>query len=207
MNVVPVRRSPVARMHAALGATLEVEDDWELVATYGDEERERSYVADAVAVADITPRAKIDVRGSIEGALRSAGDGLVARIGDGWALVVGEPGAEARLLPEMEASAGVGAMVTDATHLYAGFLLSGARLPDLLARLSGWDPATLAPGAATGAPIAEIRSVIVRRDPNTVEAYVATEFARYAWESIASVADRLGGGPVGWRVLREGGWR
>ena len=37
-------------------------------------------------------------------------------------------------------------MVTDVTHLFAGFALAGPRLPDVLARPTSWDPASLARG-------------------------------------------------------------
>ena len=39
-----------------------------------------------------------------------------------------------------------------------------------------------------------------------LEAYVAAEFARYAWETVLDAVRRTGGGPVGWRALRAEGW-
>ena len=82
-------------------------------------------------------------------------------------------------------------MVTDATHLFAGYALCGPALPELLARTSGWNPATLAPGAATGAPIADVRAIVVRRDLEVpvLEVYVATELARYVWETLHGGGD------------------
>jgi glycine cleavage system aminomethyltransferase T len=49
---------------------------------------------------------------------------------------------------------------------------------------------------------------MVRRDlPLPVlEVYVATEYARYAWEALASVVAGVGGAPVGWQALRAEGW-
>ena len=209
--IAPVRCSPVSRMHADLGASFEREAGWDLPAAYGDEAAERALLSGGVAVgvADVTARAKIDVRGAIEGLLGAAGDALVAPVAGDWALVLGEPGAEEILLPKLESAAGPSSMVTDATHLYAGFALAGPMLPELLARVTGWDPATLAPGSATGAPIAEVPSVVIRRELTfpMIEAYVATEFARYVWETVLGVARRLEGGPVGWRALRAEGWR
>ncbi|HEY7660800.1 MAG TPA: hypothetical protein VIC58_09415 [Actinomycetota bacterium] len=204
----PVRRSPLARMHGRLGAVLDREDDWELVSRYGDERDERALLAGAVALVDITPRGKVDVRGGIELPLASAGDALVARVSGEWALVLTEPGGEEVLVPKMESAAGTGAMVTDATHLFAGFALAGPALPEALARLTSWDPATLEPGKATGAPIADVRAVLLRRDLDVpvLEAYVATEFARYAWDAVLDAVRRSGGGPVGWTALRAQGW-
>ena len=131
-----------------------------------------------------------------------------ARIARDWALVLGPPGAEANLVRRLEEAAGAGSMVTDATHLFAGFALCGPRLSDLLHRVTAWHPATLAVGSGTGAPIADVRAVVVRRDLPlpTMEVYVGTEHGRYVWETLLDVAEGLGGGAVGWSALREAGW-
>ncbi len=202
----PVRRTPMARMHERLGVTIEVEAGWELPVAYADE---GAPLQGSIGLADLTPRAKIDVRGTVEGALGVAGDGLIARIAPDWGLVLDAPGAEEILLPKLEQAANAGAMVTDATHLFAGFGLVGPRLDDALARLTSWDPATLPAGSATGAPIGDVRAIVARRDLTfaMLEVYTAAEFARYAWETIFDVVQRLGGGPVGWRALRAAGWR
>jgi len=198
----PVRRSPLARSHADLGAVLDREAGWELVAHYGDEAAERGTLLEWVALADVT------ARGKLEDALSAAGDVLSARMADDWAVLLCEPGGEDVLLPKVGAAAGAGSMVTDATHLFVGFALAGPELPEALARLTSWDPASLAAGEATGAPIGDVRAVVVRRDlPLPVlEAYVATEFARYAWETILDAVRRAGGATVGWRALRGEGW-
>jgi glycine cleavage system aminomethyltransferase T len=208
----PIRRSPLARSNADLGAVPDREAGWELVAHYGDEASERATLRDRVAVADVTARGKIDVRGSLDGALSAAGDVLTARIADDWALLLSEPGGEEVLVPKVVSAAGDGAMVTDATHLFVGFALAGPQLPEALARLTSWDPASLAPGEATGAPIGDVRAVVIRRELPLplplplLEAYVATEFARYAWETVLDAVGRSGGAPVGWRALRAEGW-
>lgn len=204
----PVRRSPLSSAHRELGAVLDREADWELVASYRDEEAERALLTDAVALVDVTPRGKIDVRGAIDPPLSTAGDALTARISAEWALVLSEPGGEEVLVPKMESAAGTSAMVTDATHLFVGFALAGPALPVILERLTSWDPGTLEPGKATGAPIADVRAVLVRRDLEVpvLEAYVATEFARYAWETVLDAVRRTDGGPAGWNALRSRGW-
>jgi glycine cleavage system aminomethyltransferase T len=195
-------------VHEDLGAVVDREEGWELVAHYGHEDAEGESVNSAIGLADVTARGKIDVRGAIDGALSSAGDALTARISNTWALVLAEPGGEEVLIPKMESAAGSGAMVTDATHLFAGFALAGPALPEALARLTSWDPATLRPDSATGAPTADVRAVLVRRDLDVpfLEAYVSTEFARYAWEAVLDAVRRSGGGPVGWNALRAQGW-
>jgi hypothetical protein len=53
-----------------------------------------------------------------------------------------------------------------------------------------------------------VRAVLVRRDLDmpVLEAYMATDFARYAWEAVLDAVRRSGGGPVGWNALRARGW-
>lgn len=204
----PMRRPPASHVHERLGATFEIEEGWSIPVSYGDDEAERAAIRDVVAVADVTPRGKIDVRGDVGAALGSAAGELTARIAPEWALVLTAPGAEDIVRPKLESSAGPHAMVTDATHLFAGYALCGPLLPDLLARTSSWNPATLAPGAGTGAPIAGVRSIMFRRDLEVpvLEVYVATELARYVWETLHDVAASLGGRAAGWRALRAEGW-
>lgn len=204
----PVRRSPVVRDHERLAALMQVEAGWQLPVSYGDDDAERAAVRDRVGLADITARGKVDVRGDVDAAFSAAGDEVVARIASTWGMAFTPPGGEEILLPKLEAAVGPRAMVTDATHLFAGFALSGPFLADVIARTSGWDPAGLPAAAATGAPIADVRAVMVRRDLEVpvLEVYAATELARYVWETLHGVVTSLGGRAVGWRTLREGGW-
>jgi glycine cleavage system aminomethyltransferase T len=206
---LPTLRSPLASIHAGSGADVVTDGGAEAVRSYGDPDRERAFLAESIGVADITVRAKIDVRGDVDLALSPAPGDVVARIAGDWALVFLPPGSVTQRVASMQAASGSSAMVTDVTHLYAGVALAGPALPDALARLTAWDPSTLDTGAATGAPIADVRAIVVRRDASVplLEVWVAMEFARYAWRSIHEVVERLGGGSVGWDALRERGWR
>jgi glycine cleavage system aminomethyltransferase T len=203
-----IRRSPVARLCATAGAVFVEEGGWEIPASFGDDEAEREAIHSAVSLSDITARAKVDVRGKVAPMLPAAAGALVARVAEDWALVLGAPDEETRLVSALEAAAGSTAMVTDTTHLHAGFALAGPKVLDLLERVTAWDPTSLRPGETAGAPIVEIPSVIVRRDlPLPLfEVYVPSEFGRYAWETLAGVIADLGGGAVGWQVLRSEGW-
>lgn len=205
----PIIASTLAAIHAELGGDVVVEAGAELVWSYGDPEAERAVATGTVGVADITVRTKVDVRGDVDRVVSLFPGDVIARITAEWAVLLSPPGPVADRVASMQMAAGSTAMVTDVTHLYAGFALSGPLVPDVIARLSNWDPASLEPGAATGAPIADIRALVVRREESSpiLEIYVATELARYAWRSILDVVGRLGGGPVGWDALRAQGWR
>ena len=206
----PVRRSPAARLSSRRGAVFVEEAGWEIPASYGDDDAaERAAIRDGVAIADITARAKVDIRGDLPDEIFGPAGSIVARISREWALVLGEPNAEADLVRAVEPLAGPRTMVTDATHLFAGFALAGPRLGEVIERATSWDLATLARGEATGAPIADVRALMVRRDvaPDVLEVYMATELARYVWETLAGIVGDLGGAPVGWQALRAEGWR
>jgi glycine cleavage system aminomethyltransferase T len=207
---LPTLRSPLASIHASAGADVVSEGGAEAVRSYGDPVREGATVAAGIGLADITVRAKIDVRGDVDRAISPMPGEVSARIAGDWTLLFSPPGSVTQRVASMQAAAGTSAMVTDVTHLYAGFALAGPALPDALARLTSWDPSTLEAGAATGAPIADVRAVVMRREATSVplvEVWVAMEFARYAWRSIQVVVERLGGEAIGWDALRGLGWR
>ena len=204
-----IRRSPAARLSSRRGAVFVEEAGWEIPASYGDDAGERAAIRDRVAIADITARAKVDVRGRLPETLPSPADTVLARISAEWVVLLGAPNAEGRLIRAVEPVAGAGAMVTDVTHLFAGVALAGPAIPELVERATSWDLSTLPPGAATGAPIAEVRALLVRRDlpVPVLEVFVAMEFGRYAWEELSSIVTSLGGRPAGWQALRAEGWR
>lgn len=205
----PIRRSPAARLSSRRGAVFVEEAGWEIPASFGDDAAERAAIRGGVAIADITARAKVDIRGDLPEEIFAPAGAIVGRVSREWALVLGEPNAEADLVRAVEPLAGSRTMVTDVTHLFAGFALAGPGMPEVFERTTSWDPTTLARGEATGAPIAEVHAVLVRRDIAAVvlEVFVATEFARYVWETLSGIVSGLGGVPVGWQALRAEGWR
>lgn len=202
-------RSPLAAAHGRLGAELAAEGGAEHVRSYGDREAELAVVRGSVGVADVTVRAKIDVRGDVERTVSLFPAGVVARIAEDWAMLFSPPGPVDDRVASMQTAAGSSTMVSDATHLLAGFALGGPAVDEAVARLTGWDPATLAPGQATGAPFADVRTIAVRREGalDVLEIYPSMELARYFWDQLIAVAERLGGAPVGWDALHAEGWR
>ena len=205
---VPLR-SPLSSAHARLGGETAIEGGAEFVRSYGDPEAELSTVRTAIGIADVTVRAKIDVRGDVDRTIALFPAGVVARIAEDWAILCSAPGPVDDRVASMQTAAGASTMVTDVTHLFAGFALAGPLVGEAIARLSSWDPATLAPGHAAGAPVADVRAIVVRREgtPDVLELYPAMEFARYVWDELVAVVERLGGAPVGWDALHADGWR
>lgn len=202
-------RSPLGTAHGRRGAEVGTEGGAEFVRSYGDRDAELAVVGSSIGVADVTVRAKIDVRGDVERIVSLFPAGVIARIADDWAVLFSRPGPVDGRVASMQTAAGASTMVTDVTHLYAGFALAGPLVGEAVARLTSWDPATLAPGHSTGAPFADVRAIAVRREGSldVLEIYPAMEFARYLWDELVAVVERLGGAPVGWDALQADGWR
>jgi glycine cleavage system aminomethyltransferase T len=208
----PVMRSPLTVHHRRLGADFGIQAGWEVPRRYGDVEHERRAIREGLAIADITARGKIDVRGAIDSSLArlpQTRGAQLARLGRDWALVLTPAAGRDATLQLMEQSADRAAMVTDATSIYAGIALLGPRVPDLLLRLTAIDPAMLTPGGSVATQMLRIPAILLRRDlpVMVVEAYVVSEFARYAWEAVVTAGHPLQPEPVGWDALRAEGWR
>jgi len=207
----PVMRSPMNEIHRRLGGELIVQSGWELPRQYQDIELERRTIREGLGIADITARGKIDVRGAVESslaALPQTRGATLARISRSWALVLTPGAGLTGAIETLSASADKKTMITDATSIYAGIALLGPGVPELLLRLTAIDPSELSPGDAVATQLLRIPAVLLRRELPiiAVEAYVPSEFGRYAWESIFEVAQPLGPEPVGWDALMAGGW-
>lgn len=203
-----VMRSPVHHHHVALGARFIREAGWEVPAGYAPIDAERAVLRGGLAIADITARGKADLRGAIDdlrARLPLPVDAVFARVTPTWAVVLGAPGAVQTWIGEAEEAADESTMITDATSVYAGFALVGDRVGDLLSRLTAVDLSHVEPGAALGAQLLKVPSIVVRGD-RAVEVYVGSEYGRYAWESLLTIGHPLGLEPVGWEALRAEGW-
>lgn len=208
----PLMRSPMNEIHRRLGAELIVRSGWELPRRYQDVGLERRAIREGLGIADITALGKIDVRGAIDSSLNALPQtrgAALARISRKWALVLTPAAGLTRAIETLTASANNVTMVSDATSIYAGIALLGPGVPELLLRLTAIDPSELSPGDAVATQMLRIPAVLFRRalPVIAVEAYVPSEYGRYAWESIFETAQPLAPEPVGWDALAAEGWR
>ena len=204
----PVMRTPAHRLHAAAGARFERRDGWEIPVAYAPVETERAAIRDGLAIADVTPRGKVDIRGPVDeilGRLPAAEGAQPARLSAAWALLLTPPGTIGRWLPLAEQAAGESGMATDATSIYAGIALLGPRASELLARLTAANLSGLGKGKATGLQLARIPAVLVVGEHAT-EIYAGAEYGRYLWRTVATLTKQLGGRAVGWNALAAEGW-
>src|SRR5436190_4125788 len=154
----PVKRSPSHHQHAALGARFAREAGWDVPSDYGSVDDERQAVTEGAAVADVTARGKVDLRGDLAPAIASLagrralvpgavlaegtrdGGFHLARVSSRWALALCRPDSLERCLAHAEGATGGGeAMATDVTSLYAGFALFGPGAVGVLSRLTAFD--------------------------------------------------------------------
>ncbi len=206
--IEPLMRTPARQIHATLGARFTRRDGWEIPSGYESIEVERAAIREGLAIADVTPRGKIDLRGradEILGRLKPDGDVRVARLSAQWALLFTRPGGLNRWLPLAEQAAGPSGMATDATSIYSGIAILGPKTSEVLARLTAMDVSTVGKTGATGLRLAGIPAVLLVGERAT-EVYVGSEYGRYLWRTVSQVATQLGGRVVGWDALTAEGW-
>jgi glycine cleavage system aminomethyltransferase T len=228
----PVMRSPLHREHERMGATFARDGEWQYAASYGDTAAGNAgarALAQGVAIADITARGKVDLRGAIGGlfnriARTSEGwepgtivpiepapseehPGLIAPISDRWAILFCPPASLETRLEELEepAAGGGPAMVTEVSSQYTGIALTGPRTFELLERITAFDPALLEPDVCVATRALELTAIVLRRE-TVVELWVSSSSARYAWEAVLHTGAPMGIAPVGRDELASLGW-
>lgn len=218
----PVMRAPAHRLHAAMGAVFESRGQWQVPALYGSADLETEAIRSALGYADVSAQGKVHLSGLVEpwiemltgGSIEplwtapAGEDGIVARIGRDWAMVLAPPSREVEVIMARGHGVEGGGMATDITSSMSGFLVAGPRLDDLLARTVTVDLSELRPGACMATSWAKIPAIIVcDLGGPTAELYVGSEYGRYAWQTLRDLCGSLGGSAVGWTALEASGWR
>lgn len=202
----------IARSPIRPAAPVAVVAGWEVSAARSDA---------ALTITDATPLAKVQVKAPAGGALakvlgvpfgRAAWDAgeLVIGAGPGQWLVLAPPGTGASVARRLEGTAaesapGEFASVTDLTHGRALIRVTGARVPDLLARLCPADlHDDMAPnGAAFRAPVAALATDLVRDDRAGTMSYLLhceRSSGQYLFDTLVAAGEPLGIGVTGFEV-------
>jgi heterotetrameric sarcosine oxidase gamma subunit len=173
IETAPIARSPIASVPPTT-----IEHGWEISA--------RRSAAD-LRIIDCTPLAKVLVLASTEGELaralrvpfgraaRDAYETLVVGSGPGEWLLLAEPGTSAAVTQRVEEVKGERLVsVFDATHARALVRITGARTPDLLAKVCAIDLADeVTPnGAAFRSSVAKLETDVVRDDSGGSRSYL-----------------------------------
>jgi glycine cleavage system aminomethyltransferase T len=157
----PLYRTPLHHWHAARATRFTDSREGRLPLLYSTVEREVAAARSGVALADLSAFAKISLLGS------------------------GVPA-----LAEALASASPITQVVrvDASTTYAGFLLAGPRLEDMLPCLTALDlTASLTPGVCAETALAGVHTLLVRAPELSVPClriYVGWDLAEFVWERL-----------------------
>jgi glycine cleavage system aminomethyltransferase T len=226
----PVARTPLDEWHAAHGAQFTEQGGWRVVAHYADPASEAEAARAGLGVVDASAFAKTSLRGpgvpslALGGAAPSprgavplpSGLGLACRLTDDHLLLLGDaPGVDV-LGPEQAAPPGDSSVVrSDVTSAYAGFVLAGPRLSELLRGLTHLDlrPTSLPPSSCAETALAGVEALLVRGGEEVIpilRVFVAWELGEYVWERIFEEGRDLGVTALGLEALgrlRLGGGR
>ena len=196
VETTPIARSPIAPLPPTT-----VEHGWEVSARRSAAE---------LKITDCTPLAKILVLASTEGevarslgvpfgrATRDAHGTLVVGSGPGEWLLLATPGTSVAVTQRVEEVPGEGLIsVFDATHGLALLRITGARAPDLLAKVCAIDfsEAVTPDGAAFRSSVAKLVTDIVRDDRDGEISYLLhceRSSGQYLFDVLIDAGDEFG---------------
>ena len=192
---------PVARSPIAPAPPVTVEHGWEISVRRSDAD---------LRIMDCTPLAKVLVRASTSGevartlgvpfgrAVRDEHGTLVVGSGPGEWLLLSSPGANLSVIRRVEEVPDEGLVsVFDATHGRALMRVTGARAPDLLAKVCGVDLSEeVTPhGAAFRSSVAKLVTDVVRDDRDGERSYLLhceRSSGQYLFDALLDAGNEFG---------------
>jgi heterotetrameric sarcosine oxidase gamma subunit len=192
---------PVARSPISPAPPVTVEHGWEISARRSDAD---------LRIMDCTPLAKVLVRASTDGevartlgvpfgrAARDEHGTLVTGSGPGEWLLFAPPGTSAMVAKRVEEVRDDELVsVFDATHRRALMRITGARAPDLLAKVCGVDLSkeVTPDGAAFRSSVAKLVTDVVRDDQDGVRSYLLhceRSSGQYLFDALIDAGDEFG---------------
>jgi sarcosine oxidase subunit alpha len=221
----PYRLTPIHHWHERHGARIEEIGGWKQVTDYGDIQSEISCLKAAVGVSDVTPLAKLEIRGrDCEGILgdlsnlpkpgssasvvlsqASKAPHLVARLAIDRFLLIGgrESGVEVINLLKSATAGGKCVHLTDVTSTYAALHLVGPMSTRVLKKLGPVCAEAMSTSDCCQSPLARIWAFVTRRDVGGLPAWlllVSRDYGEYFWECVLSAGNEFGIRPFGIRA-------
>jgi sarcosine oxidase subunit alpha len=210
-----VHRSPLHHWHVARGARFAECDGWQVPLAYADPRDEVGAARSGVGLADVSPFAKLSLRGPGVPALAAAlgnlaprrvlpvAGGLACRLSEQCLYLLASSTSKASLAQRIASPAEIEQI--DVTSAYAGFVVIGQNVEPLIRRLTAFDVSISAfpDGACAETELAGVRALLVRpaRAVPEIAVYVAWDVGEYVWESILHAGRDLGIVPVGWEAM------
>jgi glycine cleavage system aminomethyltransferase T len=211
----PVRRSPLYHWHLARGARFVEMDGWQLPLSYTDPRQETEATRNGLGLADVSPFAKLCLRGpgvaAVAVALGNLGPRSVLKIEAGLACRLTEDclfllAGSTRLAGFVEPSSSAQIVRTDITSAYAGFALVGKHVEALVGRLTSFDVGSPAfpEGSCAETELAGVHALLVRpagRFTPEIGVYVAWDLGEYVWEVLWGAGRDFSIVPVGLEAM------
>jgi glycine cleavage system aminomethyltransferase T len=212
-------RSSMERQALAAGGKLERRDGWSIATEFDGEEAERGRLEGSVGFADRSHLGKIEVQAAaadLEGILGARLElGSATRTDGGWflpytperAIALCEPAGRAGLfdrLLDAAGSAGGLTSVIDVTTTFGALVIAGPLARETFARFTAIDlrPDALPPNGFRPGSVARTPGALLRDgDGDRFLMLFGSAVGQYMWTVVEDAAQRLGGGPVGTRVL------
>jgi glycine cleavage system aminomethyltransferase T len=210
LSVLPgeaIARSPMERLARAAGAVVEERDGWNVVTSYGAVVAERTRVAQTVGFCDRSWMRKFEVRTPAGAATPGNGSLPVPVQVFGAATRTGGGGWRCPITPERTLLLGGDEPVPDGaldlTCAHAALELAGPLAGECLARFCAIDvrPSMLPACGFRPGSVARTPGYVLRTRPDALLILTGWAYGEYLWETVATAAERVGGGPVGTEAL------
>lgn len=218
----PPKRSQIESEHADQGADMAERAGWNVVADYGDPDRERSACASAVGVADLSCLGKIEIQAdpaATASIVSSVAGGAALELGTakrhegtwwcpvtaGRVLAVTQPEDTSRVLSAVEDAAGGArfASVTELTAALGSNAVVGPLAREAFARATALDMRPEHFPDATFAPVSVARTpgMVLNQGGDRYLHLFGAGYAQYNWTVFEDAARGLGGRGVGLAAL------
>ena len=228
-HLIPERRGAMYHAQAAMGATMDDADGWQLPAHFGDPSQEAVWLKGTVGVSDVSSMGKVKVAGAdspqamsmlvptatdqatgsvIEGdsPLERGGKLLSVRLASDEYLLLTPPGVATSAVAALQAGDHECSHAVDITSGLCGLAIVGPAVQGLMSRITEVDtsPRAFPDLTCVQSRFADVQALLLRRDVNgkaMYQMYASREFGEYFWEVIIDAAKELGGGAVGTEAL------
>ena len=228
----PVRRSAMHQKHVESGASMAERDGYSLPSHFGSVEADAERLLKAVGFWDISPWAKLVIKGEQLDQLvsrvfpadsmpavgeisllapaggKDSAKTALCRLADDEILCVAPAGLAPRLAEGLIESPGQCAHVLDISSGLAGVGIAGPLASRLLGMLSELDtsPWAFPNMRCAESKFADIHGTLLRIDQGDLlsyQLYFPREFGEYLWDALLEATELSGGGPVGFEATDQ----
>lgn len=211
LSVAPgpaIARSPMERLARAAGAVFEERDGWSVATSYGAVVAERSRIGQTVGFADRSWLRKFELRSPRSTVADGNGSLAPATVQSfGMATATADGGWRCPVTPERTLILGghepLPDDALDLTCAHAALELAGPLAGECLARFCAIDvrPSVLPVGGFRPGSVARTPGYLLRPRADALLIVTGWAYGEYLWETVATAAEHLGGGPVGTEAL------